>query len=440
MQARIEDHIPPIDLPRNQWSVGTDSALFGIGAYFISVGTVLTSLASYLTDDKVIIGLVSLAWQAAFLLPQLLAARIIRGKARTKPYCVIPIMVLRPFLLLFPVWLLVTKAANPTLTVWLLILSLTMFMLADSLATAGWFDMLGRIFSPRIKGRVITISGLASSVGGIFVGLVVSLILGSDAISFPDNYAYVIILGNVCFTTSFLFFLRIKERPAVHVVPIENRPSANFANHIVSLVRQDPALRRMLLVRVLLAVESMAAAFYIVFARERLQLSDSAVGIFTTAIVIGGLAGTTIFGWIFGRFGSRRVINFAGTLQFLSPVLALIVSLVALPGSGLAWLGYGTLFIVMMFNGATSRSGLLGAMSYAQSLAPSTERSAYVGAINTLGGLGALMPVVGGAIIDALLGARLGSGAYTVVFAIASVAVGVGLLASLRLPHVEQLQ
>ena len=420
--------------------MGTDSTLFGIGSYFISVGTVLTSLASYLTDDKVIIGLIPLAWQASFLLPQLLAARIIRGKTRTKLYSIVPMMVLRPFMLLFPVWLLVTKASNPSLTVWLLILSLTTFMLADSLATAGWFDMLGRIFSARVKGRVITVSGLVSSIGGIFVGFVVGAILGSPDIAFPDNYAYVMILANTFFTGSFLFFVRTRERPATHAPATPGQQTNNYIKHILGLVRSDLALRRTMLVRVLLAAESMAAAFYVVFARERLLLSDASVGIFTTAVVIGGLLGTTAFGWIYGRFGSRRVINFAGTLQFLSALLALLVSLVAVPGSVFAWAGYGVIFLVMMFNGATGRAGLLGSMSYVQSLAPVGERAAYVGAMNTIGGVGALMPVVGGAIIDTLLGAQFGTTAYTVVFAVASCVVGLGVLLGLRLPHVDQIQ
>ena len=430
--------IPPIDLRRNQWAVGLDSTLFGIGAYFISVGTVLISLASYLTDNKVIIGLIPLGWQASFLLPQLLAARIIRGKARTKPYSVIPILALRPFMLVFPFWLLFTRAANPTLTVWLLILSLVTFMFADSLATAGWFDMLGRTFSPRVKGRVITASGLVSSIGGIGVGLVVGAILGSSAIPFPNNYAYVMLIANAFFTASLLAFLRIKERPAT-AFPIEMRAQApNYLSHIISLVRADSTLRKMMLARVLVAVESMAAAFYVVFARERLQLPDAAVGVFTTAIVVGGLVGTSVFGWIYGRFGSRRVINAAGTLQFLSPLLAVLVSIFALPGSVLGWIGYAVLCVVMVFNGAINRSGMLGSMSYAQSLAPAGERPAYVGAMNTVGGVGALMPVVGGALINTLLGTGLGATAYTVVFAIAAAVVGAGVLTGLTLPHVEQ--
>ncbi len=112
---------PPVDLQRNKLAFGGDSMLWGIGTYFIPLTTVITALAAQLTTDKSLIGLISLAWYVAYLLPQLFAARMVHGKRRTKPYSVIPAIIGRQTLLIFALWLFITQAQQPTLTVWLLI-------------------------------------------------------------------------------------------------------------------------------------------------------------------------------------------------------------------------------------------------------------------------------------------------------------------------------
>ncbi len=107
------DNNPPLDLRRNMLAFGGDSMLWGIGTYFIPLTTVITVLASELTKDKALIGLLSLAWYVAYLLPQLFAAKLVHGKRRTKPYSVIPSIIGRPVILLFAAWLFFTRASNP---------------------------------------------------------------------------------------------------------------------------------------------------------------------------------------------------------------------------------------------------------------------------------------------------------------------------------------
>ncbi len=428
---------PSVDTRHNQIAVFFDSALFGVGTYFIPMSTVLIALASQLTQDKVLIGLVPLGWQAAFLLPQLIAARLIHGKTRTKQNAIWPTLLLRPLYMLFPIWLLLYGNQYPTLTVWLMVIALGSFMLGDSFATAAWFDMIGRIFTPAVKGRVMTMSGVFSSVLGIGVSLIVAWVLGLPSLPFPWNYAVLLILSNVAFFASFLTFLQIREVPATAATHA-TKSEIGFLPHLLACVRRDAALRRALWVRVLTTTESMAAAFYIVFAREQLGLPESAVGWFTGALVVGGILGTSLFGWVYTRSDSRRVIHAAISLQLLGPILALLVALFVPAGSPLAWLGFAMMFVVFVINGANNRANMLGSMSYEQAAAADVDRPAYVGALNTVGGVGALMPVLGGIIIQTLQDAGFGLSAYPVVFAIAALLCGVGVLVGFRLPALQR--
>lgn len=433
MQFLKRNQIPPVDSKRNKIVFTLDSTFFGVGAYFISVNTVLTALAAQLTNDKALIGLVPLAWQVSFLLPQLFAARLIQGKTRTRSYMVLPLIIGRPPFIILGLLLLFGVNMAPQVLFWLLLFSVMAFMVSDSFATAAWFDMLARNFSPRIKGRVITWGGVLGSVGGIAAGIIVGEILGDTNIPFPLNYGIVITVANVLFFLSFSMILLNREVPGNPKAHEEKR-DVSYLKHIKDLIATDPRLRKAILVRVLANVEQMAAAFYVVYARESLKLPESAIGIFTVAVVAGGILGTTIFGWVYNRFGALRVINSASTLQFLAPLMAFLVSFIAVPGTFWAYIAYGVMFVVMMINGALGRSNILGYMSYVQESASEANRSAYLGALNTIAGIIALMPVVGGVIIDALTGAGWGFMAYTVVFGLCTLVSGLGTWRGFHLP------
>jgi hypothetical protein len=77
---------------------------------------------------------------------------------------------------------------------------------------------------------------------------------------------------------------------------------------------------------------------------------------------------------------------------------------------------------------------MVGFFSYAQDSAADVDRPMYVGAVSTVAGLGSFMPVVGGLLIDGLTRAGLSGGAYSALFAVAVLIVGVGALLSLKLP------
>lgn len=431
--------IPAVDAVRNQIAFTADGSFFGIGMFFIPMATVMVALASQLTTDKAIIGLIPLAWQVAFLLPQLISVKLIHGKARMHRYSITFAMLGRPALLLFTAWLFFTKAENPTLTVWLMVITVTLFIMGDGFSMSAWFDMLHRAFSPRVKSRVITLSGLISSFVGIGASVVVGAVLGSPALRFPDNYALLFLFAFGCIVCSFIAMLSIQERP-VPTEAIGNHTTASnngFFAHVWQLVKTDQRLQGLMWVRALTMVEGMAAAFYVVFAREQLKLPEASIGVFSTGLVLGGILGTAGFGWVFNRWGARSVIHITCWLRLLSVTFALLVSLFALPGSWLAWAAYIVLFVVMIFNGALNRSNMLGFMTYAQSLAPDIDRPAYIGALNTVAGVGGLMPLVGGLLIDAFIARGLTSGAYSIVFALAAVIVVIGWWRGMRLAKID---
>ena len=108
---------------------------------------------------------------------------------------------------------------------------------------------------------------------------------------------------------------RVSEAPALAKAHTES-----FGAKLRVALKNDASFRRLLLVRLLTSIENMASAFYIVFATERLGLGDESIGVFSIALLVGGLIGIAAFGWLASRFGPRRVINAAASCS-LSPLL-----------------------------------------------------------------------------------------------------------------------
>ena len=433
----------PLDLLRNQLAFGGDSMFFNIGMYFMPVTTVLSALAAGFTSDKTLIGAISLAWYVGWMAPQLWAARMMRGKPRMRPYALIPAALSRPIIFLLALWLWIDRGQSPLLSVWLLLIGITLFCMSDGVtATAGW-DMVGRALSPRVRSRVLTINSLLSAIGGLGAGFVVERVLANENLPFPMNYAVLLAIAAVFYMLALLCMSMIQERPAgeddgrrtmdgSESPLVVRRPSSevSFLQHLLHSVRSDAVLRRTLLARLFTGVESMAAAFYVVFAREQLKLPESAVGVFSIAIVAGGLIGIIVLGSAAMRFGSRRVIQVAGVMQFLAPTAALAVAVSGIVGPTTSYV----LIIIMALNGAVARSNPLGYFSYTQDCAPEIDRPMYISAMTAMSGVASLLPLLGGIIIDGLQRSGMPFAAYPTVFALAAFSAGIGAVLSFGLP------
>jgi Na+/melibiose symporter-like transporter len=424
-------HNPPVDLLHNQLAFGGDSMLWGIGTAFIPLATIITALAAGLTSDKSLIGLISPAWYLANVLPQMHAARMVHKRRRSKPILVISTLIGRQSLLLIALWLYFTRAAEPQLTLWLLIGAIMLLMVFDGITGQAWFDMMGRAFSPRMKARVLTMNQVLGSAGGIGAGLLVAQILAAPQLPFPVNYAALFGLSWLFMMLSIVSIAFIRERVST-AEPVHAVAATDMKALLRAGWRNDAAFRRMVWVRLLSGVESLAAAFYVVFARERLGLPEAAIGVFTIAFVVGGLAGILLFGWLASRHGSRQVVNATCILQAVATTIALLLAVSGLAASTLT---YTALAIAIAISGAAIRATHIGFLSFVQDNTPERDRAIYVGALSTIGGVASLLPLLGGVVIDLLTRGGNAGLAYSVVFGCAAAATGLGAWLSFRLPR-----
>jgi len=424
----------PINSPRNFAAYAGDMMAFMVGLNFIPTSTVLVALASQLTDNSILIGIVGMIGGAAWFLPQLFAARIVHGKRRKKPYLIASAAIGRQAYLLIAIWLFVTGAVQPILTVFILIASIAVFHISDALAGVAWFDMLSRALTPRMRSRAIAAGEFAGSLLGIGAGIIVARILAPNGLPFPINYAVIITCAWLCFDISFLFLLILQENPMDEAERSLSTES-QFRGHLADALRSDKTFRKLIVARLLTGLDAMVVPFYIVFITDLLQLPAVSVGVFTIAYTVGSILGIILFGGLADRFGSLRVIQASVVMQFLGPLLALLVAAIPAISTEAPGFAMGLFIIIMGLNGALSHSMLLGFVGYALDTSPERHRAMYVGVINTVGGIVSLTPVLAGVIIESLSKSAPLQAAYAVVFGIATVCVGAGMILSFRLPR-----
>jgi MFS family permease len=404
-----------LDTRRNFLAFGGDMLTFMTGLSFIPATIVMVGMASRLTNDKALLGVVAMTGSVAWFLPQIVAARIVHGKQRQKKYLVGASAIGRQMYLLMALWLYLTRAESPLLTVFVLIGCVAIFHVADSLAGLAWFDMLSRALSPRTRGRSVAIGNLIGLIGGIGAGLIVERVLSPTGLPFPINYAVLFFCAWVCFMASFVFILFIKETP-MSVHEHSQTTDTHFLANLAEAVRTDKVFQRLILARVFTGIETMAAAFYVVFIRERLGLPDS------------------IFGWLGDRVGSRGVIRSSVALQVIAPTLALAVAAVPVITGATPDIAIAFFVVIIAINGAVMQAGMLGFQSYPLDVAPERHRAMYIGVLNSVGGVVSLTPLLGGLMLDAITAGASSQVAYSIVFGIAVISVVAGLLTTFGLP------
>jgi len=264
-------------------------------------------------------------------------------------------------------------------------------------------------------------------------GVAVAWALRPDGMPFPLNYAFIIACAWLSFNVSFAFIVFIRENPMDETERSRSTES-QFGAHLREAVTTDRTFRRLMLARLLTGLDALAVPFYVVFITQRLALPGASVGGFTIAFTVGSIAGIVLFGGLADRLGALRVIHASVAMQFAAPALAFAVAAVPALAADAPSLALAAFVAIMALNGALTHSMILGFIGYTLDASPERHRAMYVGAINTVGGLVSLTPVLAGLAIDLLSRVAPSQAAYAAVFGFAALCVGAGAVLTLRLP------
>ena len=363
------------------------------------------------------VGLSRLILTLGFALPSLLAAHWIHGRAEHKGFLIKACAIGRIPLLTIPAMLIWLGSSNPGLALAWFFIIYAIFWLLDGGCAVSWFDIVGKTIPAPYRGRFFGALQASSGLAAMGAGAIVALVLSSPRFTFPYEFAFLACLWCCGTLVSQVSLFYIREPPGA-VDPGPKPGLGTYLRSIAPLLRRNPRLGRLIVARFLLDGGALAAPFYVLFARENLQVSLGTVGVYTVLVSVGKVSTGPLWGWIADRYGP--VIGF----RAVAVSVAAIPTLALFAAGGAAW----TLPISFFFLGALQDGLWMTGSTVMLESTPDRDRPLVIGVAAVLQAPSAIYGVAGGLIAQSF--------SYPAVFAGALAVTAGGLLAAMRLSRV----
>ncbi len=320
----------------NFWVNIGDLSFVNLAGSFVFISTILPLYVSYLTESRVLIGLIPAVYIVASHVPQILMAARAESLERKKPWIVkvsvferVPWLILALGILLWP-------TAPAWFSYAFLVAMLLFSQGAVGVASPAWRAMLANIIHPDRKGLMF---GLGSAFGGL-MGAAGALLARHilDTVAFPVSFGLCFLLAFAGQAISWSFLTLNREPPRR-----ADRPRIRlgaYLRELPAVLRGDPNFARFLVSQLLVIFGTLGVTFYIVYGRETFAVSDAFAASLTMAALISQALGTPLLGWWGDRFGHRSAIEVAALLCAAAGLV-----MVFAPGAGWMYAAFALLTV-----------------------------------------------------------------------------------------------
>jgi hypothetical protein len=380
--------LPPVPLQprpdRNFWLLVADAGLFTLSVVFFDASVVLPVFVAQFTTSPLLIGAPAALRLGGLYLPQLPAAVGIRRFQHVKGFLMWQIGIGRGALLACIVVALLAGGLPASVVLAVVLVAFAAFSFTEGAATLAWLDLVGDVVHSRLRGRYFGVVALLGGIASVGAGLAVRTLL-ADAVA-PRDFAPLFAWGCLGLFLSAGCIGLVQERPDQPRPIVEE----STLSHVLTLLRGWHLLR-LGLAQVLAGSLQMALPFYVLFGRDRLNLSPDWLGSFIVAQTVGASLAALVWARVAERYGARLVVSLSAGMLVVLPLLALLSERV---GSG------ALLLIVFGLAGAANGGSRSGFWQYILDLVPARDRRVFVGLANTANAPSLLMPVVGGLLLE----------------------------------------
>lgn len=367
-----------------------DYTIFAIALNLIGPTTVIPDFVRKLTDSEILIAISSQMFEIGWLLPQLVVARRLVRVEHKKWWFVGPNIPMRMMILLFSGVIVLLGPQRSGLILVAFLVFYTLAALGDGLVGVPWMDLLGSSLDDRRRARMFGLGNTAVGITILGLAPLAGYILSDSGPAFPSNYALLFAVSGVLFAITVPIVVPVRELPdgkPVKAIP----PLGEYLPGLVRVLQRDAPFRAVVIARVLVALATLAAPFYIGFATDRLGLSsDVAVSRLLLMQTLGSVFGALAF----SRFGEEHSLLFMeGALGFAiaQPTLALIASAV----------GPMPLYFAFLLGGVALGCLGISFINWVIMYATPDQRPVYAGLFNSMSAVGLLVaPLIGGALVE----------------------------------------
>jgi len=390
---------------------------FAGGQAFGNPNTILPVFLNNFTSSKTLIGLSSTIMGSlgsiGSVLPQLFVASKLETKIYKKPILKAAITIRALCWGILSMIIYFFAIPHPTLTVFSLFFLLTIFTFMGGVAVIPFMDIWGKAIPSILRGRFFGYRQFGGGILAIGSGFIVKGILDNKEIPFPKNFALLFLFAFIFLGISYLALGSVKE-PAEEVY--KNRLSfPKFLRKTFRILKSDNNYKNFLSVQILVGASALALPFYVLYAKDVLNIKLGMIGIFLSAQMLGSVSSNLLWAYLSDFVGNRRIIQISAFLALMVPLIAIVTP------SNLSIL-FIPLFVLIGFFIA-GRS--IGNTNFLLDTAPSKDRLMYVSLNGTLTFPIAIFPLIGGAMIQYI--------SYDFLFITTLLIIFLGFILSLKL-------
>jgi MFS family permease len=423
--ATVEGISPEAALhARRNFRLGvTNGVLLGLVDGLLAPSIVLALFVNRLGGSNILVGLLPAIASGGWFLPQVfIAGRVqgqlhvmhwYRGTAFTRAICMTLLTVAT-----------VSLAGYPGLLLGVFFLLYSIYSLAGGISGIPWLEMVSKMIPPRRRGTFFSLRSFWGSLLAMLSSGFLAALLAEQAfggLPFPVNFAVLFGVVTVLVAAAYTAWMLMREPKAtVAAQPITLRALTRRGRE---LLRIDSEYRAFTIVRILLALATIADPFYAVLAKVVLGAPNEVIGLYVAASAGAGLASNFIWGPLGDRASNRTLMMVTVIAVALVPLSALVISAfdTVLPVAVVS-----TVFAaVFVLQGLAAGSARIVNNNMLLTIAPAAERATYIGFLNTVLGLVTFIPPFGGALVDVV--------GFTALFVLALVIAGSAMLATTRM-------
>ncbi|MFP4498960.1 MAG: MFS transporter [Vulcanimicrobiota bacterium] len=353
-------------------------------------------------------------------IPQLFVANKLENKPRKKPTLIwaITIRTLCWGSLAFITYFFASR--YPQFTVWYLMGILLVFTFMGGVEKVPLMDIWGKAIPGTYRGRFFGHRQFWGSLLAIGTGYLAKVILSSETIQFPNNFALLFLLAFIFMGAGYLALGAVVE--PVEEVHKDILPLKDFFRKTLSIVKKDKNYRNYLIVQFLSAFNALALTFYVLYGKDNFNISPTLAGQFIVAQMVGGAVSNLFWAHLADRIRNKKVIIINIFTSILVPLLALLITHENIK-----------LFISAYFLIGFSIAGLrIGLNNFLLDISPSKNRVTYISIAGTLKMPTMFFPLIGGTIAQ--------YSSYKTLFITTIIFLGIGLISSLALkdPNIKE--
>jgi len=305
---------------RNYFAFLLHALLLALTLNFIDVNTVVPNMLAELGANETHLGILSAIMIGGTSFMQLLFATLIIPLRKKKGALLVGIYL--RVLSLFGLGLfLFTMKDQANWKIWATLALMALFSFGGSFANISYTDILGKSIAEKRRKDLLIKKQMISGIGVIVSSILVKLILTN--LSYPNNYAYLFIIGASILLLATTGFWLIKE-------PLGKKREKESIWRRFSLfyvaIKEDPNVRRYLLFINTSGVILSTIPFLILFGRTNFPISGERISNYLLMQVAGGLITNLLIQVFYKGERYKPLLYLFIFFGAATPIIALLLS------------------------------------------------------------------------------------------------------------------